>query len=75
MLALSYLKAHLFSRVQDHAWCFACVFESGKRKWSAKLDEVVTFLDDLPVLGEKATPEFIDQARNLAQGGFFEESK
>ena len=68
MLALSYLKARLFSHVQDHAWCFACAFESGKRKWSAKLDEVVTFLDDLPVLGEKVTPEFIDQGRNLAQG-------
>ena len=116
------------------AWCFAYAFESGKRKWSVKLDEVdrngagawfcsgscretwtsdyqagddgvgwwldinsalersiaqvgkrgktdnanpstsrLAFLDDL--LGEKVTPEFIDQAWNLAQEVSFEESK
>ena len=116
------------------AWCFAYAFESGKRKWSVKLDEVdrngagawfcsgscretwtsdyqagddgvgwwldinsalersiaqvgkrgktddvtpstsrLAFLDDLH--GEKVTPEFIDQAWNLAQEVSFEESK
>jgi hypothetical protein len=118
------------------AWCFAYAFESGKRKWSVKLDEVdrngagawfcsgscretwttdyqagddgvgwwldinsalersiaqiagkrgkadnaatpsrlpLAVLDDL--LGEKVTPDFIDQAWNLAQEVSFEESK
>ena len=116
------------------AWCFAYAFESGKRKWSVKLDKVdhhgagawfcseicretwttdyqvgddgvgwwldinsaleksvaqirkggkiynatsspsrLAFLDDL--LGENVTPEFIDQAWNLAQEVSFEESK
>ena len=116
------------------AWCFAYAFESGKRKWSVKLDQVdrngagawfcsgscretwtadyqagddgvgwwldinsaleksiaqtgsrgktdsatpsrsrLAFLDDL--LGEKVTPEFIDQAWNLAEDVSLEESK
>ena len=116
------------------AWCFAYAFESGKRKWSVKLDQVdrngagawfcsgscretwttdyqagddgvgwwldinsalersiaqmgkrgktdnatpstsrLAFLDDLQ--GENVTPEFIDQAWNLAQEFSFEESK
>ena len=116
------------------AWCFAYAFESGKRKWSVKLDQVdrnaagawfcsgscretwttdyqagddgvgwwldinsalersiaqigsrgktdnatpsrsrLAFLDDL--LGDKVTPEFIDQAWNLAEEVSLEESK
>jgi SET domain len=115
------------------AWCFAYAFESGRRKWSIKLDEVdrngagawfcsescrgtwttdyqvgdgvgwwldinsaleksvsqigkrgktgnstlstshLAFLDNL--LGEKVTPEFIDQAWDLAHEVSFEESK